>query len=288
MKKKWMLFFLKTSIFLLAAQAGITSINANNSDAAENIVSIHNLQMQMDSNKNISLTKKEDKDDVDKKSSDGELLRNAVMKLDFAKIFFVVAGCIFTTMISLIGESLVKKTMTIVRETILDAMVNKQAYDNISSDEIIAISNAMKNIIKDIKATRLSLFRLDGQSHVLFREISSQAKYSLSSNPPVAKQFFDSAILPMIKSDQCYSYCGDRGEICTTWLDARGTGSYAIHLFFCRDNLNNKVFSGFILAEWNRNYLIDSILKTNKDSDYLRLRLKELSDMISNAIKNKN
>ena len=86
----------------------------------------------------------------------------------------------------------------------------------------------------------------------------------------------------MIDNQQKYSYCGSYGDVCSTWLTSRGTGRYGIHLFFYKEE-----FAGFVLAEWNRILFFDSWLNNHKNVDYYEVKLRQLADMISEAIKNK-
>lgn len=222
------------------------------------------------------------KEDYDLPKKDYEEFHDAILSLNAIKALVILSGCIFTAIVSLMGEALVKTLIFQIKDILLELISNQRIFENISSEEIVKINLLMKQVRKDIKATRLSMFKLYQGNHTLFLESSSSGKYSLANSPPVARQFFDAAILPMIDNQQKYSYCGSHGDICSTWLTSRGTGRYAIHLFFYKEE-----FAGFVLAEWNRVLFLDSWLSNHENVDYYEIKLKELADMISEAIKDK-
>jgi len=219
---------------------------------------------------------------VPQKKEDYQEFNEALASLNVIKALIIISGCVFTAIVSLMGETLLKTIINQLKDIMLEIMNNQKYFENISAEEILKITQEMKQTRKDINATRLSMFRLYKESHTVFLEACSNGKYSLSNSPPIARQFFDSAILPMINNHEEYSYCGDHGDICATWLASRGTGRYAIHLFFYKDD-----FAGFVLAEWKRLILIDFIFKFNQNTDYYKSKLKVLADMISVAIKDK-
>ena len=219
---------------------------------------------------------------VPQKKEDYQEFHEALASLNVIKALIIISGCVFTAIVSLMGETLLKTIINQLKDIMLEIMNNQKYFENISAEEILTITQLMKQTRADIKATRLSMFKLQEDSHTVFLEVSSNGKYSLSGSPPVARQFFDSAVLPMLNDGEKYSYCGDRGDICATWLAARGTGRYAIHLFFHKDD-----FAGFVLAEWRRLVLVDSIFKFNQNSDYYKSKMKTLADMINEAIKDK-
>jgi len=276
MKKKKILYGL---IFLLIGIEGfihvtITSRQAKALDNTEGLskqVQVY----QANSQKPIKVQENYQK-------SDYEDFHQAVVSLNIIKALIVVSGCLFTAVVSLTSETLVKTIIYQFKDVLLEIMSNQKYFDNISSEEVLRITQEMKRTRKELNATRLSMFKEYEGDHTVFLEVSSDGKYSLSGSPPVARQFFDSAILPMLNDGEKYSYCGDHGDICATWLAARGTGRYAIHLFFHKND-----FAGFVLAEWRRLVLVDSIFKFNQNSDYYKSKLKTLADMINEAIKDK-
>lgn len=222
------------------------------------------------------------KENQDPPKKDYEEFHDAVLSLNAIKALVILSGCVFTAIVSLMGETLVKTLIFQMKDILLELMSNQKIFENISSEEIVKINLLMKQVRKDIKATRLSMFKLYQGNHTLFLESSSSGRYSLSNSPPVARQFFDAAILPMIDNQQKYSYCGSHGDVCSTWLSGRGTGRYGIHLFFYREE-----FAGFVLAEWNRVLFFDSWLNNHENVDYYEVKLGQLADMISEAIKDK-
>lgn len=210
-------------------------------------------------------------------------LHEAIVSLNMIKALIVVSGCLFTAVVSLMGETLLKTIIHQIKDILIEIMTNQKYFENISAEEVVQITQLMRQTRIDIKATRLSMFKLYQDSHSVFLEVSSDSRYSLANTPPVARQFFDFAISPMIDDGQKYSYCGDHSDTCSTWLAGRGTGRYAIHLFFYKEN-----FAGFILAEWKKLMLIDSLFKFDENSNNYEPKLKALADMISEAIKDKN
>lgn len=214
------------------------------------------------------------------RSEESKELDEVVSSVNLAKIIFIFFGCLSTAMVSLIGEYLLKNTVKQIQDLIIEVMDNQGLLKNISSEDILNISNQMKLIRIKANSLRVSIFKLDKSSAVVFLETSSSGKYSLANSPPVARQFFDIAVLPMIESNQNYSYCGNNGSICQTWLAQRGTGRYAIRLF------SYKTFTGFILIEWKLS-IIDRFIKNDDGSENYKKELDSLALMIIDAIKDK-
>lgn len=223
--------------------------------------------------------KAEDKELNEVASSDKEF-NEVASSINFLKILFVVLGCVSTAVVSLISENLLNRIVVRVRDVIAEITDNQGLLNNISAEGILNISNHMKAIRVETKAIRISLFKLDKSNAVLFLESSLKSKYSLANSPPVARQFFDIAILPMTESGQDYSYCGNNGDICQTWLAQRGTGRHAIRLF------SHKTFTGFILIEWKLS-LMEKVFKNDNMLNNYREQLDLLASIIIDAIKDK-
>lgn len=200
--------------------------------------------------------------------------------INLLKILFLFVGCLSTAAVSLISESLLNRIVIRVRDVIAEIADNQGLLKNISSEDILKIANQMKLIRCETNAIRISLFKLDRNNAILFLESSLNGRYSLANSPPVARQFFDIAVLPMIESDQNYSYCGNNGNICQTWLAQRGSGRYAIRLFFY------KTFTGFILIEWKLS-LMEKVFKNDNMLNNYREQLDSLASIIIDAIKDK-
>jgi hypothetical protein len=213
--------------------------------------------------------------------SDYEDFHQAVVSLNIIKALIVVSGCLFTAVVSLTGETLVKTIIYQFKDVLLEIMSNQKYFDNISSEEVLRITQEMKRTRKELNATRLSMFKEYEGDHTVFLEVSSDGKYSLARESPINKHFFDYAVLPMINDNQKYFYCTNN-ETCETWLAERGTGRFAIHLFFYKNT-----FAGFLLAEWNKLMLFNSIFKYQQNTDYYESKLEDLAAIINEAIKDK-
>lgn len=261
------LFAIETSMYLSIMPIPVTAINNKILISSTEIYKQGTVKV----NENHSPPKQEH-----------EQFHDALISLNVIKALVILSGCVFTAIVSLIGETLVKRLIFQMKDIVLELMSNQKIFENISSEEIVKINLLMKQVRISIKATRLSMFKLHQDTHTLFLESSSSGKYSLSNSPPVARQFFDAAILPMIDNHQKYSYCGSHGDVCSTWLSGRGTGRYAIHLFFYKED-----FAGFILAEWNRVLFFDSWLNNDENIDYYEAQLGQLADIINESIRDK-
>ncbi len=210
-----------------------------------------------------------------------EDFHQAVVSLNIIKALIVVSGCLFTAVVSLTGETLVKTIIYQFKDVLLEIMSNQKYFDNISSEEILRITQEMRRTRKEISATRLSMFKQYEGDHTVFLEVSSDGKYSLARESSINKHFFDYAVLPMINDNQKYFYCTNN-ETCETWLGERGTGRFAIHLFFYKNT-----FAGFLLAEWNKLMLFNSVFKYQQNTDYYESKLEDLAAIINEAIKDK-
>jgi hypothetical protein len=216
-----------------------------------------------------------------KKKEDHHELHDALISLDVIKALIILSGCVFTAIVSMMGEALVKRVIEQIKNIVIEIVGNQQMFNNISSLEIAEINAMMERIRHDLKAVRISLFKFHLDNHSIFLEVASSGKHSMASRPPISKHFFDSAIKPMIDNKTSYSYCGSEGEVCSTWLSSRDTGRYAIYLFYYKEN-----FAGFILVEWSKSFFENWFF--NEDMGKCEPQLKMLSAMINEAIKDKN
>lgn len=202
--------------------------------------------------------------------------------VDIIKAMIVIGGCIFTTIVSLLGESLIKRIIFQIKSIVFQLTTNQQLSDNISSKEAEEIRYTMNKIRRNLRAIRLSLFEVNSEKNLVFQEVVSEGKHSLFSSPSVSKYFFENAIQPMIETRTIFSYCSNHNDSCYTWLSSRGTGRYAIYLFFCREE-----FGGFILVEWGQSFF-ENLLIHDKNIDYCESQLRPLAAIISRAINDKN
>lgn len=212
------------------------------------------------------------------KSSDTEIFE----PINILKAMIVIGGCIFTTVVSLIGESLIKRIIFQIKNIVFQLTTSQQLSDNISSKEVEEIRYVMNKVRRNLKAIRLSLFEVNSEKNLVFQEVVSESKHSLFSSPFVSRYFFENAIQPMIENRTIFSYCSNHSDSCYAWLSSRGTGRYAIYLFFRREE-----FGGFILVEWGQSFF-DNLLIHDKNIDYCESQLRPLAAIISRAINDKN
>lgn len=212
------------------------------------------------------------------KSRDTEIFK----PINILKTIIVIGSCIFTTAVSLMGESLIKRIIFQIKNIVFQLTANQQLSDNISSKEAEEIRYVMNKVRRNLKAIRLSLFEVNSERNLVFQEVVSEGKHSLFNSPSVSRYFFENAIQPMIETRTIFSYCSNHNDSCYTWLSGRGTGRYAIYLFFRREE-----FGGFILVEWGQSFF-ENLLIHDKNIDYCESQLRPLAAIISRAINDKN